>query len=257
MRYTVKIGICMLVGLVSCNQKNDEAISKITDVLKKDLQNTEFEVTNSIALLETGNNPITNMTNVTEQTTLPVESMMVEEPTIMPTEEMVVVMTPENIPVTTSVPITQEIYRETKSTSPTPLLPSSLYVVQNEVYIKVGDDYSKMNISRHKSQKITVAVFPKNSVTSVDIYLYAVPTRSHIVRNYNTLIGFAKGIEFINGQAQFTRYWRARRADGRLFPAGFYNVYVEYHYRNNKGAIVDTMGRFWGGSHRTWTVRVI
>lgn len=251
MKYIVKLGIFIFLGLVSCNQKNDEAISKITDMLKNDLKNTPFEVTNSIDLLEVGDNP---MTNVMQDSNEFYNDMLVEQEPSITEENMVVVMNPEEISVPTVMPITQEIYREERPTRPQ--LPSSLYVIQNEVFIKVGDDHSTMDISRRTSQKITVAVFPKDNMVSVDIYLYAIPTNSPIVRNYNTLLGFAKDIEFINGQAQFTRYWRARRADGRLFKRGLYNVYVEYHYRNENGVVVGTTGRFWGGSHRTWTVRV-
>lgn len=254
MKKTAILGLFLFGSFISCNQKSEEEIAKIVDVLQSDLQNTSYEVTNSIPLLETLDESITNAGRTNEFAS----NAMLSNETIVVQEfapDSVVVIDPQEMPAPQTPQVVTQVVYQTQQTRPANP-PSSLYVIQNEVYIKVGDDIAKTEVSRSSSQKITVAVFPQRNVVSADIYIYAIPTSSPIVRNYNTLIGYAQGIEFINGQAQFTRYWKARRSDGRFFRPGLYNVYVEYHYKNKAGNVVHTKGRFWGGNHRSWTVRV-
>ncbi len=248
-----RIILILLLFVVSCDKKDDEAIARITSVLREDLKDTENNITNAIEILET--EPAIELETIRPN----VENILQE--VVIPETPDVYAVEYQQRPITQQQPSAQE-YNYQPSVAqeyvqPRPKSKSSLNVVQQESYIKVGNDRPGTTVSRNKSQKITVAIFPQISATSVDIYLYAVPTYSHLVRNYNTLIGYAKGIEFVQGQAQFTKHWRARRSDGRNSRSGKYNIYVEYQYKNSRGQIIQTRGRYWGGNHRGWTVRVL
>ena len=243
-------------GLVACNNKNDDTINRITESLKEDLNLGDINITNAVELMADGDfqeeltNDIVLATEnyVTDKTTNSDSPMFVTE--------VVDVAEEPYIPNTTQ---RADIIRmDTQPTRIPARVPKreSLKVVQQESYIKVGIDKPGITVSRKKSQKITVVVFPETRSTMVDVFLYAIPTTCPLVRNNNTLIGYVKGIEFINKQAQFTRYWTANLADGRPLKSRKYNIYVEYHYRNAQGQVTYIRGRFWGGNHRRWNVRV-
>ncbi len=248
-----RVILILLLLVVSCNEKNETAIARITEVLKDDLQ--DIDITNAVALFEETTTPI-----VVEVFEIVDEPNVVQEEQTIPYEtlnDLLPVVAVDNRFVDVDTIPTQVVAQAEEYVSQPVKSQSSLNVVQQDAYIKVGNDRSGITVSKNKSQKITVVVFPQTRATSVDIYLYAVPTYSHLVRNYNTLIGFAKDIEFVQGQAQFTRHWRASRSRGGSLRSGRYNIYAEYHYKNSRGQVVKKMGRFWGGSHRSWTVRVI
>ncbi len=259
-----RVILILLLLVVSCNKKDETAIARITDVLKDDVQ--EMDVTNAVALFEEVTIPTVEVFEVVvddpyivqEEQTIPYETLDDLLPIIEVDDSVVTI---DNIPLQAVVKTEGYAPVQSQGSSEYVSQPTrakgSLNVVQQESYIKVGNDQSGITVSKNKSQKITVVVFPQSRATSVDIYLYAVPTYSHLVRNYNTLIGFAKDIEFVQGQAQFTRHWRASRSRGDSLKSGRYNIYVEYHYKNSRGQVVNKMGRFWGGSHRKWTVRVV
>lgn len=243
------------IGLGACNKKNDDTINRITEALKQDLILSDINITNAVELMA----DIDLQEELTNNIVLATEDFMINETTnsgspIFVTEVIDVVEAPY-IPNTQRVDI---IRMDTQSTTTPARVQKreSLKVIQQESYIKVGIDKPGIKVSRNKSQKITVVVFPETRSTMVDVYLYAIPTTSPLVRNNNTLIGFVKGIEFINKQAQFTRYWSAKLADGRLLQPRRYNIYVEYHYRNTQGQVTYIRGRFWGGNHRRWNVLV-
>ena len=242
-------------GLVACNNKNDDTINRITESLKEDLNLGDIDITNAVELMAEGDFQAELSNNIV----LATEDYMADKTTnsdspVFVTEVIDVAEVPY-------VPNTQraDIIR---MDTPPKTMPARiqkrerLKVVQQESYIKVGIDKPGIIVGQNKSQKITVVVFPETRSTMVDVYLYAIPTTSELVRNDNTLIGFVKGIEFINKQAQFTRYWTAKLADGRPLKSRKYNIYVEYHYRNAQGQVTYIRGRFWGGNHRRWNVRV-
>ncbi len=257
-----RVILILLLLVVSCNKKDETAIARITDVLKDDIQ--EMDVTNAVALFEEITIPTVEVFEVAidesytpqEEQTIPYETLDSLLPIIV-VDDRVVDDIPSQAVVKTEGYAPVQSQGSLEYVSQPIRAKGSLNVVQQESYIKVGNDQSGITVSKNKSQKITVVVFPQGRSTSVDIYLYAVPTYSHLVRNYNTLIGFAKDIEFVQGQAQFTRHWRASRSRGDSLKNGRYNIYVEYHYKNSRGQVVKKLGRFWGGSHRKWTVRVI
>ncbi|MGL4367251.1 MAG: hypothetical protein ACRCTQ_03065 [Brevinemataceae bacterium] len=134
---------------------------------------------------------------------------------------------------------------------------SGLRVIQQKVYIKVGTDRSNISVSTNKVQKITAAVFTKPGAVSIDIYIYAIPIETPLVRNKNTLLGFIKNMDVINNQAQFTKYWSAKRVDSRPFAPGFYNIYIQYYVKDRQGNIIEVTGRYWGGNHRNWLIEVL
>lgn len=133
---------------------------------------------------------------------------------------------------------------------------SQLVVVQQGSYIKVGNDRPGLSIFPNANQKITTVIFPKGRSAMVDIYLFAIPTTSPLVRNANTLIGYVKNVDFINGQAQFTKYWNRKRSNDTYVIPRNYNIYIDYYYKNAQGRVITREGRYWGGSHRRWYVKV-
>ncbi|MGL4676485.1 MAG: hypothetical protein ACRCWI_02315 [Brevinema sp.] len=230
----IRIGVLIVFGLLACDQKNEETIAKITELLSENLAMETANITNAVSLLESVPN-------------LPIESIEIEKiEDVVAMEEVIVPIEPM-----VEMPAIRQEYTPKK-----PQNRSLLNVVQKESYIKVGNDVPNLKVSYDNSQKITVVVFPIQHAVMVDIYLYAVPVYCSLVRNYNTLIGFAQKIEFVQGQAQFTKYWRSRRSDGRIMKKGAYNIYVEYHYRDSKGRVLKTTGRFWGGNHRSWQIHI-
>ena len=213
----------LVMGLGACNKKNDDTINRITESLKEDLILSDINITNAVELMA-GTNFQEGLTNneIENMGTVQTSPMFVTE-----------VVDVSEVPYVPNTQRTDIIRMDTPAPARTQKR-ESLKVVQQESYIKVGIDKPGIKVARNKSQKITVVVFPEDRATMVDVYLYAIPTISPLVRNNNTLIGFVKGVEFINKQAQFTRYWSAKLADGRFMKAGKYNIYVEYHYRNSQ-----------------------
>lgn len=126
----------------------------------------------------------------------------------------------------------------------------------SDIYIKIGSDKNREVISRKSPKKMTVAVFPKRSVKTVDIALYAVPCCCGLVKNRYTLISHIKKAEVVNHQAQFTKHWSGSLHSGRCLSCSEYNVYAEYIGYNAEGKEVCRKGRYWGGNHRHWVVRV-
>ena len=238
------------IGLGACNKKNDDTINRITESLKQDLILSDVNITNAVELMA----DVDPQGELTNNIILATENMETAQGSPMFVTEVV------DVPEVAYVPNSQRVDIISMDSQPTTPARTqkreNLKVVQQESYIKVGIDKPGIKVSRNKSQKITVVVFPEDRATMVDVYLYAIPTDSSLVRNNNTLIGYVKGIEFINKQAQFTRYWSAKLADGRVMKSRKYNIYVEYHYRNTQGQVTYIRGRFWGGNHRRWYVLI-
>ncbi|URA09354.1 hypothetical protein [Thermospira aquatica] len=111
-------------------------------------------------------------------------------------------------------------------------------------YMKVGTDRSGQTLSPRRYIKISSWVFTQEGKT-VDFYLYAVPFKSGKVQSAN-LIGRVRGIEVINNQAQYTRYWNGITIHGNFLPKGKYNIYLTYVIKNSKGKVIKTESRYWG-----------
>lgn len=124
-------------------------------------------------------------------------------------------------------------------------------------YIKVGNDVSGQTVSPRSARKITSVVVTGGRSVYMDIYLYAIPKNHPLVRNANTLIGFVKELDVINNQVQFTKFWDARLVQGRFLPPGEYNIYMFYVYKDKNKKEILSSGRFWGGDHRRWFVKVL
>ena len=246
------------IGLGACNNKNEDTIKRITETLKQDLSLDDINITNAVELMA----DIDLQEELTNNIILATEDTIINETKNRETIQESPIFVTEVVDVTEASYIPNAQQTDIISMDIRPPKPvrtqkrEKLKVVQQESYIKVGIDKPGIRVSRNKSQKITVVVFPENRATMIDVYLYAIPTACPLVRNNNTLIGFVKGVEFINKQAQFTRYWSAKLADGRFMKSRKYNIYVEYHYRNSKGQVTYIKGRFWGGNHRRWYVLV-
>lgn len=126
----------------------------------------------------------------------------------------------------------------------------------SDLYIKIGSDKNGETVGKKSSKKMTVAVFPGKSVKTVDIFLYAVPCCCGLVKNKYTLISHIKKAEVVNHQAQFTKYWSGNLHTGRCLACSEYSIYAEYVGYNAEGREVCKKGRYWGGNHRHWFVRI-
>ncbi len=239
--------LVMMLGIVTCRDDNEEAINEITASLIENLDMTELDITNAVELTEVVPAPVFP---VIEETAMVEEKMMPLERVEETDLRMVPKDTGAYIVADTTVK-SQIIPKTIRTTGRDP------NVIQQDTYIKIGGDVSGIVVKRNRAEKITTAVFPRDNTASVDIYLYAIPTYSKLVRNDNTLIGFVKNLEPVYGQAQFTRYWNGKRSNGTYVRRGNYNIYVEYYYKNSNGQILSQDGRFWGGNHREWTLRIL
>ena len=112
--------------------------------------------------------------------------------------------------------------------------------------MKVGRDKKGQMLSPRRAIKISSWVFTKEGKT-VDFYLYAVPYKSGKVQSSH-LIGRVHGIEVINSQAQYTRYWNGRTIYGDFLPKGKYNIYLTYVIKNASGKVLKTESRYWGNT---------
>lgn len=119
--------------------------------------------------------------------------------------------------------------------------------VKGESYIKVGNDTPGQVVSPRKFLKLTFAVFSKSrNISHVDFYVYALP-RGQKVFDSKYLITVVKNVEFINGQAQLTKYWNARNVEWDFLPQGEYNIYLKCFLKNSEGKIIQKVERYWGG----------
>lgn len=123
---------------------------------------------------------------------------------------------------------------------------SGATVVKQGSFMKVGSDKSGQTLSPRKYIKISSWVFTQEGKT-VDFYLYAVPYQSGKVQSSH-VIGRVRGIEVINYQAQYTRYWNGRTIHGNFLPKGKYNIYLTYVIKNVNGKVIKTESRYWGRS---------
>ncbi len=109
--------------------------------------------------------------------------------------------------------------------------------------IIIGNDESGQTVSPRKFLKLTLVVTPKSSAARrVNFYVYAMPknsSKSYLVYNVNN-------IEVINGQAQLTKFWNARNANGGFLDPGEYNIYVKFVIKDKNGYTIDKIERYWG-----------
>jgi len=113
-------------------------------------------------------------------------------------------------------------------------------------YMKVGKDESGQTLSPRRYIKISSWVFTDKGRT-VDFYLYAVPYKTGKVQSTH-IIGRVRGIEVINHQAQYTRYWNGITIHGNFLPKGRYNIYLTYVIKDSQGKVIKTESRYWGRS---------
>lgn len=133
-----------------------------------------------------------------------------------------------------------------KKTTPSPTVAKSPTVTKVGSYMKVGTDKSGQSLSPRRYIKISSWVFTQQGKT-VDFYLYAVPFKSGKVQSSH-LIGRVRGIEVINHQAQYTRYWNGITIHGNFLPKGNYNIYLTYVIKDSRGKVLKTESRYWGKS---------
>ncbi|MGC8764970.1 MAG: hypothetical protein ACP5QT_03705 [Brevinematia bacterium] len=111
-------------------------------------------------------------------------------------------------------------------------------------YIIIGNDKSGQSVSPRKFLKLTFAVVVKSEkASSVDFYVYAIPKGKEKPR---FLISSVKNIKVINGQAQLTKYWNARKTDGDFLEVGEYNIFVRFDVKDEDGDILNKIERYWG-----------
>lgn len=266
----------------ACENEDQNKINQITQALQEDLDLSDIRITNAVDVLQESSDLFLS-TEIVDVDTSNDTSLVAPEQDDLEKTEILQYTDVENIEVDDGVNNKEETstkiieivpdrvsyevatrdnedmaYQRRMSLGQTKVRSSSyLNTIQQDSYIKIGKDRPNISVGRGNTQKITTVVFVKNRAVMVDVYLFAIPIRSPLVRNYNTLIGYAKNLELINGQSQFTRYWNGRRSNGSYLRPGNYNVYVEYQYKNARGQIIYKMGRYWGGNHRRWKAIVL
>ncbi|MCX7821684.1 MAG: hypothetical protein N2258_08445 [Brevinematales bacterium] len=110
-------------------------------------------------------------------------------------------------------------------------------------YIIVGNDSSGQSVSPRKFLKLTMVIVPKSAkAKNVNFYVYALTkdgTKKYMIYNVNN-------IEVINGQAQLTKFWNAKKIDGDFLDPGNYNIYVKFVVKDKNGEVIDNIERYWG-----------
>ncbi|SFB89862.1 hypothetical protein SAMN02745150_01236 [Brevinema andersonii] len=178
-------------------------------------------------------------------------------------EEETNIVTNTNAIILVSDPVLEEKASAVKSTQkiPIPLKKVIPKKVDNFLkpgsYIKIGNDTPGQTVSPRSARKITSVVITSGRSVYMDIYLYAIPKNQSLVRNANTLIGFVKDLDVVNNQVQFTKFWDARLVQGRFLTPGEYNIYMFYIYKDKNKKEILSSGRFWGGDHRRWFIKVL
>ncbi|MGL4562907.1 MAG: hypothetical protein ACRCVW_03525 [Brevinema sp.] len=242
----------LFMGAVACDDTNNkQAIDQAVNEIKKEAQILDTaSIRNSIDLIS--DEIVSNTNGIPLILQDDVVTDGVEIDSLLTTTE----------PIITEPSINEYIAQDTvkqpaitKSTRPKSR--SKLKTISYGSYIKIGIDRPKITVSRTSSQKITVVVIGDSSIKLTDVYIYAIPIGSRLVRNHNTLIGFVNNLEVVNNQAQFTRFWNGKRSNGSFMKPGHYNIYVEYRYKNAQGVIIKKQGRYWGGSKRRWTIEIL
>ncbi len=187
------------ITLTACNDRRDEeAIARITDLLREDFRTAyinDDDVTNSVNLLQPAPPEAQEIVVVELYTDMPTIDIQGDELPLPAYHSNTQPSTPQHTPAAQHTANAQN--------------------TAQEVIINIGEDKSGISVSRRQQQKITTAVFRQKDAASVDIYLFAIPVCDALVRNYNTLIGYAKAIDFIGGHAQFTKYWNGYRLNGQ------------------------------------------
>lgn len=118
---------------------------------------------------------------------------------------------------------------------------------QSGAYFKVGSDVSGQSVNPRESIVITTVIFNDEADGAwADVGIFAVPKGQTATLSWNNIIGWADQLQFVNGQAQFTRYWNADNSAGEFFDAGKYNIYLYYKIDDADGAVLSTGSRYWG-----------
>jgi len=232
-KYFQIIAIILVIIVSACDKKEekiDDSVNEIIKLIQTDADSYKEDITN-----------ITNSVDLVEQE---------EEIRLDDEMETISVITDSSfIPEDTSNKESRMIVDIPRQ------IDSSKY--KDLLYIKIGNDKSYNVVSRRNPQKITVAITLEQKYSNIDIFIYAIPIKSKLIRNSRTLIGYVKNLEIINNQVQFTRYWLGRRSSGSSLRKGYYNIYVQYYYKNSNNRIIKLEGRYWGGNHRNWKIKVI
>ncbi len=206
---------------------------------QKEKKISDEDVARSASLLK---DEILSQTNVTPALTNEVALQTVEPIVLAGSQAGTTNVLPEIVPLEDK-PI--EVPQTSKPAVSTPTQRSP-QVAKVGSYMKVGTDRSGQTLSPRRYIKISSWVFTQEGRT-VDFYLYAVPLKSGKVQSAN-LIGRVRGIEVVNNQAQYTRYWNGITIHGNFLPKGKYNVYLTYVIKNARGKVIKTESRYWGRS---------
>lgn len=243
-----------LLIIAACGNKDKQTLTKIIDIIKKEAEHiNEDSISDTI-------NVVTENTLQNTNTDILFED--IEQGDIVVAEDIdfsnsIVEKKSVDQLVSKNQNRPKSYSPEFKSAKKTIKQKSSLTAIDSGSYIKIGDDKSSIQVKKSKSEKITVVVLTGSKVKLADVYIYAIPVGTKLVRNHNTLVGFVNNLEVVNNQAQFTRFWTGKRANGTYFRPGKYNIYIEYRYKNGHQNVIGRAGRYWGGSKRQWIVELL
>ncbi|MGL4388264.1 MAG: hypothetical protein ACRCTJ_02575 [Brevinema sp.] len=254
MRNFLILGL-VIFGFVSCDDKNNKKeIDNAANQIQTDSEILDLSsVKNSINLIDPSSFDSNQIPTVTDDSLISADVVdinnLILEEQFVPEQSVQKYVQSDKI----AIPAVVTANKKTSNAQRA----SRLHTLSFGSYIKIGVDKPRITVSKNNSQKITIVVIGNHTIQLADVYIYAVPVNSRLVRNNNTLIGYVNNLEMVNNQSQFTRFWRGRRANGTFMKKGRYNIYVEYRYKNAQGTVVKKQGRFWGGSKRHWIVEII
>ncbi len=124
---------------------------------------------------------------------------------------------------------------------------------RNGLIVMIGSGTANQNAAPRKLVKMTfVAVSKSRDYKYCDFIIYAMPVGKGKILDSDYIIGEAKNIDIVNGQAQYTKYWNGMNVDDDFLPQDNYNIYIYYKLKNAKYEVLKKEGRYWGVADKNY-----
>jgi hypothetical protein len=119
--------------------------------------------------------------------------------------------------------------------------------LKSGLIILIGSGAINQNAAPRKSIKMTfVAVTKSREYKYCDFIIYAIPIGKGKILDSDHIIGEVDNIDFVNGQAQYTKFWNGKNIDDDFLLQDDYNIFAVCKLKNTKYEVLKKEGRYWG-----------
>jgi len=119
--------------------------------------------------------------------------------------------------------------------------------LKSGLIILIGSGTINQNAAPRKSIKMTfVAVTKSREYKYCDFIIYAIPVGKGKMLESDHIIGEVDNIDFVNGQAQYTKFWNGKNIDDDFLLQDDYNIFAVCKLKNTKYEVLKKEGRYWG-----------